>query len=115
MSKILDLVGGKVTFLQFTVLFSINKTLHHTKHMVIVYFQCGGINQDVIEVYNHKVIEPVVKQRIHSSLECGGSISQSKRHHKKFIYTISRSECSFGYHHHGGLGFGGSYYKGQVW
>ena len=44
--------------------------LHDAKHMVIVYFQYGGINQDVIEVYNHKVIKPVVKQRIHCSLEC---------------------------------------------
>ena len=97
MSEVLDLRSGKVTLLKLAVLFSINKTLHNMKHMVIVYFQCGGVNQDVVEVYNYKVIEPIVKQRIHGSLECGWGIRQSKRHNKEFIYTISRSACSFGF------------------
>ena len=53
-----------------------------------------AINQDVIKVYNYKLIKPFAKQDIHGSLKSCRSISKTEGHHNELIVPIPGPECS---------------------
>jgi len=44
-----------------------------------------AIDQNVIYVYDHEVIKPLLENVIHESAKCGGHIGESKRHHQEFV------------------------------
>jgi hypothetical protein len=52
--------------------------LHMFPHGVVV-------DQNVIYVYDHKVIKPVPENVIHERAKCGRCIGESEKHHQKFV------------------------------
>ena len=95
MTKVFDFTYGEVALFEFTILFVLVQSHHDTEHMAEVIFDRGGVYQNVIKVYDHEVIEPIIKQGIHSGLESGWGIGESKRHDDKLICTITGSEGGF--------------------
>ena len=50
-------------------------------------------HQDIIQVYNHKVVEKVEKCLIHQTLKSRGGVGQSKGHKKPFKEARVRQKC----------------------
>ncbi len=59
--------------------------MEHLSEMLHMLFHIVAIDQNVIYVYDHEVIKPLLENVIHESAKCGKCISESKRHHQKFI------------------------------
>jgi hypothetical protein len=63
---------GHCIFLSGNEMCHLAKSIHH-----IV-----AIDQNLVYVYDHKVIEPLSKNVVHECAKCGGCINESKRHQK---------------------------------
>jgi len=44
-----------------------------------------AIDQNVIYVYEHKIIKPLTKNVVHERAKCGERIGESEGHHQEFI------------------------------
>jgi hypothetical protein len=43
------------------------------------------IDQNVIYMYDHKIIKPLLENVIHGFEKCGECIGESKRHHQELV------------------------------
>ena len=66
----------------------------HLPDMLDMFLHRFGVDQDVVEVGNAKVIEIFLQCAIDIQLERSRSIRQSKRHDKVFKMTIARPKRS---------------------
>jgi hypothetical protein len=55
--------------------------LEHLSEMLHMLLHKVVIDQNVIDVYNHKIIKPLSKNVIHEGAKCGRCIGEPKRHH----------------------------------
>ena len=61
-----------------------------------VWFNIFTINQNIVQVYNHSIIQQFEKDIIYYLLKCTGCITKTKYHSVKLEYAIVTAESSFG-------------------
>jgi hypothetical protein len=81
MSKEIHFRHPEFTFFELSVYFVFFQPLEHLSEMLHMLLHRVVIDQNVVYVYNHKVIKPLLENVIHESAKCGGCIGESKRHH----------------------------------
>ncbi len=59
--------------------------MEHLPEMLHMFLHGIAIDQNVVYVYNHKVIKLFPKNVIHECAKCGECISESERHHKELV------------------------------
>jgi hypothetical protein len=85
MSKEVHFHHPKFAFLKLGIQFVFSQPLKHLSEMLHMLFHRVAIDQNVIYVYDHKVIKPLLENVIHESAKCGECIGESKRHHQEFV------------------------------
>jgi hypothetical protein len=68
--------------------------LEHLLDMLDMFLHRFGVDQDVVEVGNTKIIKIFPQCAIDVQLERSGGVRQSKRHDKIFKTTIARPKLS---------------------
>jgi len=59
----------------------LSKILHILLHKVV-------IDQNVIYVYDHKIIKPFLENVVYECAKCGECIGESKKHHQELVSAI---------------------------
>src|ERR1700735_543250 len=72
----------------------LEQLLEHLSDVFDMFLHGFGVDQDVVEVGNTKVIKIFPQCAIDIRLERSGSVRQSKRHDKVFKMTIARPKSS---------------------
>lgn len=65
--------------------------LKHSTNMVEVVFSSLAKDQNVIQIYNHRMPQHMVNKIIDESHKCGRGISEAKRHH----HPLTNPKVSF--------------------
>jgi hypothetical protein len=81
MSKEIHLCHLEFTF--FELIFS--QPLQHLSKMFHMLFHKVVIDQNVVYVYDHKIIKPLFKNVVHKCAKCGRCIGELRRHHQKLV------------------------------
>jgi hypothetical protein len=81
MSKKIHFHHLEFAFLEFNIQLVFFEPLEHLSKMFYMLFHKVVIDQNVVYVYDHKIIKPPPENVIHECAKCGGCIGESKRHH----------------------------------
>jgi hypothetical protein len=81
MSKEIHFRHPKFAFLKLGIQFVFSQPLEHLLEMLHMFLHGINIDENVVYVYDHKIIKPLSKDVIHECAKCGGCIGESKRHH----------------------------------
>jgi hypothetical protein len=74
--------------------FVFTKSLQHQLHDLAMLFNVLGENENVIEVYTHHTFHnEILENVIHHGLEDGGRVSESEKHHQRFVETVIGMKC----------------------
>jgi hypothetical protein len=65
-----------------------SQPLEHLSKMLHMLLHIVDIDQNVVYVYDHKIIKPFPENVIHECVKCGRCIGESKRHHQEFVRVI---------------------------
>jgi hypothetical protein len=60
--------------------------------VVIVFIFIPGVNQDIIQINNHEMVQEPYESSIDICLKCGWCVSQTKRHYKVFKMPVAGPE-----------------------
>jgi len=82
MSKEIHFHRYEFAFLKLNIQLVFFQPLKHLSKMFHVLFHRDVINQNVVYVYDHKIIKPLSENVIHECAKCGRCIGESKRHHQ---------------------------------
>jgi hypothetical protein len=61
-------------------------------HMRNVFFECAGVNEDVVDINDAKDVQEFTETIVGVGLKRGRSIGETKRHNKIFEMSIPRTE-----------------------
>jgi hypothetical protein len=85
MSNELHFRHPKFTLLKLGIQFVFSQPLEHFSKMLPMFLHNVAINQNVIYVYNHKIINLFLENVVLECAKYGRCIGESKRHHQKFV------------------------------
>ena len=94
-AEVLNAFCCKVTFLEFAIPLGIGESFEDLVNMLCVLFECLRIDKNVVQVHDNELVKPVIEESVHSSLESGRGISESKWHDNEFVCAITGSEGGF--------------------
>ncbi len=78
----------KFTLLELSIQLVFFQPLEHLSKMFHMLFHIVVIDQNVIYVYNHKIIKPFPENVIHECGKCGKCTNEPKKHHQEFVWAI---------------------------
>jgi hypothetical protein len=82
MSKEIHFRHLEFTVREFRVQLVFSQPLEHLLEMPHMLLHKVVIDQNVVYVYDYKIIKPLLENVIHECAKCGGCIGESKRHHQ---------------------------------
>jgi hypothetical protein len=92
MSKKRNLLQPESTLAEFDIKLMVSKSLQNNAEMPRMIFFSLGIDQDVINEDNDKLVQIRHEYRVHQVHEMCKSIGESKRHNQILIQSISGGE-----------------------
>ncbi|MFS7981234.1 hypothetical protein Hanom_Chr10g00948541 [Helianthus anomalus] len=81
MSKKLDFTKPELTLRKFGIELFLMKQFQNTMEMLLMISLVLGINENVINEDNDKIVQIGLANAIHEVHECGRCVSKTKRHH----------------------------------
>jgi hypothetical protein len=85
MSKETHFCHPKFAFFKLGIQLVFFQPLEHLPKILHMFLHGITIDQNVIYVYDHKVVKPLLEDVIHECAKHGGCIGESKRHHQKLV------------------------------
>ncbi len=65
---------------------------HPSNGLYMLFAFALGVDEDVIEIYYHKIVKLLCQDLVNITLKCGRCVGQSKRHDLIFEVTIAGSK-----------------------
>jgi hypothetical protein len=85
-------IQPEFTFREFGIEFVISQSLQDNTKMLRMLDFALGINENIIDEDRYELIQLIHEDRVHKVHEVGRCIGETKRHHQKFIKTVSGGE-----------------------
>jgi hypothetical protein len=87
----------KLALAEFGIQLVLSEGFQHEPQMLFMFFLRPGVNKDVINKDDNKIVEVFHEHLIHEVHEIGESIGQSKGHHYVFEQSVMSGKGSLGY------------------
>src|SRR5262249_61874390 len=97
MAKKLHRIQPELTLTELSIQLMSPKHLKYNPQMLTMRFLVRRVHQHIINEDNHELIQIRPEYSVHQIHEHSWSIRQTKRHHQKFIMSISGLESYLGY------------------
>ena len=94
-TEIFNSIRMELTFICASIKLMSTEMSEDFSDMFVVFLQVIGVDQDVIEIYNHRDIYHVSENVIHKALESGRGIGKSEQHNQPFERPIAGSKGGF--------------------
>ena len=87
----------ELTLAQFRIKLFFSQGLQCYSQVLYMFIRISGINQDIINEDNYKLVQVGLEDFVHQCHECCRCISQPKRHYTELIVPVPRPECCLWY------------------
>ena len=73
----------------------LSEALEYLSYMLLMIFLVVRIDEDVVKIYDDGNVKEIRKDIVDESLECSGSVTETKRHYFPFEGSVTGLESSF--------------------
>ena len=77
-AQVFDLFDMELTLVETGVKSMFPEAAEYFPDVLLVFGEGVGVNEDVVEIYDHEFVNEVGENVVHKALESGGSIRQTK-------------------------------------
>src|SRR4051812_41108447 len=97
MSEKSNFIQPEFTLTELGIQFVLPKLLNYQTQMLFMFFFALGVDQNVIDEYDNKLVKEFHEHLVHHIHEIGWCICQTKWHHGVLIQSIPSGESSLRY------------------
>ncbi|KAJ0734712.1 hypothetical protein HanPI659440_Chr11g0423371 [Helianthus annuus] len=92
-AKEMDFTKPKVTFRKLSIKLFCSKEFQNESQMTLVFLLTLGIDQDVVDENNNKLIQVWFTHSVHEIHENRRCVCQPERHNQKLVVSVMSPEC----------------------